>query len=214
MPGFPEMLAKRKPSLMAIDEAHCISQWGHDFRPDYRMLGQLPAALPSGAGDRHDRHRHAAGAERHRRAAWAWREPRRFIHGFRRDNIAIEVVEVPPSERAALARELLQDDDAPAGHRLRAHAPRSRQLRRRTEAGSSPPRPTMPAWNRTGASGCRPRFSAGNSQVIVATIAFGMGIDKPDIRTVIHTALPGSLEAYYQEIGRAGRDGAPIAAPS
>ena len=109
VPGFPAMLAKRKPSLVAIDEAHCISQWGHDFRPDYRMLGQyLPhfrpapviamtaTATPLVQNDIIEQ--------------LGLGEPRRFIHGFRRSNIAVEVVEVPPSERADLARELLQDD--------------------------------------------------------------------------------------------------------
>ena len=208
VPGFPEMLAKRKPSLVAIDEAHCISQWGHDFRPDYRMIGQhLPhfrpapviamtaTATPLVQNDIIEQ--------------LGLGEPTRFIHGFRRANIAVEVVEVPPSERAALARELLQDAARrPAIVYVPTRA-RGRQLRRRTEAG-------FPGGRLPCRPGCRaPQESAerilrrANCEVIVATIAFGMGIDKPDIRTVIHTALPGSLEAYYQEVGRAGRDGAP-----
>ena len=69
--GFPEMLAKRKPSLIAIDEAHCISQWGHDFRPDYRMIGQHLPSSPSRSGDRADRDSDAAGAGRHRAPARA-----------------------------------------------------------------------------------------------------------------------------------------------
>lgn len=205
--GFPEMLAKRKPNLVAIDEAHCISQWGHDFRPDYRMLGQhLPHLRPAPAI-----------------AMTATATPlvqndiieqlglgdaARFIHGFRRSNIAVEAVEVPASERAALARELLQDA---ARRPAIVYVP----TRREADSFAAELKHDFPAAAyHAGLDSERRKkvqtaFLAGELQVTVATIAFGMGIDKPDIRTVIHTALPGSLEAYYQEVGRAGRDGAP-----
>ena len=138
-------------------------------------------------------------------------EPARFIHGFRRANIAIEVVEVPPSERADLARELLQDA---ARRPAIVYVP----TRREADSFAAELKQDFPAAAyHAGLESERRKkvqhaFSTGELQVIVATIAFGMGIDKPDIRTVIHTALPGSLEAYYQEIGRAGRDGAPARA--
>src|SRR5882724_12933199 len=108
--GFPEMLAKRKPSLIAIDEAHCISQWGHDFRPDYRMLGQyLPTLRPApvialtatATPMVQDDIVEQLGLSR----------PGRFIHGFRRDNLAIEVVEVATSQRKDLVSELLIDPE-------------------------------------------------------------------------------------------------------
>ena len=207
VPGFPAMLAKRKPSLVAIDEAHCISQWGHDFRPDYRMIGQyLPhfrpapviamtaTATPLVQNDIIEQ--------------LGLGEPARFIHGFRRDNIAIEVVEVPPSERADLARELLQDA---ARRPAIVYVP----TRREADSFAAELKQDFPAAAyHAGLESERRKkvqnaFFSGELQVMVATIAFGMGIDKPDIRTVIHTALPGSLEAYYQEVGRAGRDGAP-----
>ncbi len=207
VPGFPAMLAKRKPSLVAIDEAHCISQWGHDFRPDYRMLGQyLPqfrpapviamtaTATPLVQNDIVEQ--------------LALDDARRFIHGFRRSNIAVEVVEAPPSERAGLARELLQDA---ARRPAIVYVP----TRRESDRFAADLHHDFPAAAyHAGLDADRRKrvqtaFLAGELQVIVATIAFGMGIDKPDIRTVIHTALPGSLEAYYQEVGRAGRDGAP-----
>ncbi|MGA2740051.1 MAG: DNA topoisomerase 3 [Bryobacteraceae bacterium] len=207
VPGFPAMLAKRKPNLVAIDEAHCISQWGHDFRPDYRMIGQyLPhfrpapviamtaTATPLVQNDIIEQ--------------LGLGEPGRFIHGFRRSNIAVEVVEVPPSERAELARELLQDA---ARRPAIVYVP----TRREADSFAAELKHDFPAAAyHAGLESERRKkvqnaFFSGELQVVVATIAFGMGIDKPDIRTVIHTALPGSLEAYYQEVGRAGRDGGP-----
>ena len=205
--GFPEMLAKRKPSLVAIDEAHCISQWGHDFRPDYRMIGQyLPMLRPAPVI-----------------ALTATATPlvqdditeqlglvqaKRFIHGFRRANIAIEVVEVAPSLRPALVCGLLLDEARRPGI---VYTPTRRQAE--SLAAGLAARFSTAAYHAGLDADHRQRvqkeFLAGKIQVMVATIAFGMGIDKPDIRTVIHTALPGSLEAYYQEIGRAGRDGKP-----
>jgi len=207
VPGFPEMLAKRKPSLVAIDEAHCISQWGHDFRPDYRMLGRhLPSFRPAPVI--------AMTATATTMVQNDIVEQlgltgvARFIHGFRRDNIAVEVVEAPPGERAALARELLQADD-------RRPAIVYVPTRREADSFAAELKHDFPAAAYH--AGLEPQrrkqvqaaFLDGELQVTVATIAFGMGIDKPDIRTVIHTALPGSLEAYYQEVGRAGRDGHP-----
>ncbi len=204
---FPEMLAKRKPCLVAIDEAHCISQWGHDFRPDYRTIGQhLPSlrpapviALTATA---------TTMVQRDIAQQLGLMTPQHLIHGFRRDNIAIEVVRVPPHARFALSRELLQS----AGRRPAiVYTPRrrdaellARELQQDFAAAAY--HAGLDAKTR---EAVQKDFLNGELDVIVATIAFGMGVDKPDIRTVIHTALPGSVEGYYQEIGRAGRDGAP-----
>ena len=205
--GFADMLAKRKPSLVAIDEAHCISQWGHDFRPDYRMLGQhLPLLRPAPVIAL------TATAtplvQKDICEQLQLREAAHFVHGFRRDNIAIEVVESRPSERLARITEVLADA---ARRPAIIYTPTRKQAEQ--VAGELTSDFTASSYH----AGLAPEhrrqvqadFLAGKIEVVIATIAFGMGIDKPNVRTVIHTALPGSLEAYYQEIGRAGRDGLP-----
>ena len=205
--GFPEMLAKRKPSLIAIDEAHCISQWGHDFRPDYRMLGQyLPILRPAPVLAL------TATAtplvQKDIATQLGLIEPTHFIHGFRRDNIGIEIVEALPSQRPSLAREILLE----AKHRPAiVYAPTRKQAESLAEewAGEFKVASYHAGLDAERRQRVQEGFMAGKLDVMVATIAFGMGIDKPDVRTVIHTALPGSVEGYYQEIGRAGRDGNP-----
>jgi RecQ family ATP-dependent DNA helicase len=205
VPGFAAMLAKRKPSLIAIDEAHCISEWGHDFRLDYRMLGRhLPALRPAPVIAL------TATAtpvvQNDIVAQLALCEPVRFIHGFRRDNLAIEVVEVPQGKRHEFAGELLRD---PGRRPAIVYTP----TRKDAEVLALELSALFPAaaYHAGLDARCREdvqkRFLESRIEAIVATIAFGMGIDKPNVRTIIHTALPASLEAYYQEIGRAGRDG-------
>jgi ATP-dependent DNA helicase RecQ len=207
VPGFPEMLAKRKPALVAIDEAHCISAWGHDFRPDYWTLGQwLPALRPAPVVAL------TATAtptvQRDIAVQLDLQEPAVFITGFRRENLAIEVVELSQPQRAEFAAKLLKDEAARpaivyAGSRKQADE-MAEKLGKHFPA----------AAYHAGLDGAtRERvaraFSTGKLDVVVATVAFGMGVDKADVRTVVHVALPGSVEAYYQEIGRAGRDGLP-----
>ena len=204
------MLAKRKPVLIAVDEAHCISQWGHDFRPDYRLLGQrLPLLRPAPVIAL------TATATTQVQddivAQLGFTAVTRYIHGFRRANLAVETAETRLPDRHAAVQKILAD---PNRRPAIIYAP----TRKETEtlalllaadypsaayhAGMTPPERER----------VQSRFSNGELTVIVATIAFGMGIDKADIRTVIHTALPGSIEGYYQEIGRAGRDGQPARA--
>jgi ATP-dependent DNA helicase RecQ len=207
VPGFAEMLAKRKPSLIAIDEAHCISAWGHDFRRDYRTLGQhLPALRPAPVIALTATATPLVQDDIVRQLGMS--SAARFIHGFRRENLAIEIVETPKPRRAELTRELLSDE----GRRPAIVYAPSRKEAESLAAELSPLFPT--AAYHAGLDGqhrdrVQQAFTSGELQTVVATIAFGMGIDKADVRTVIHTAIPATLEAFYQEIGRAGRDGKP-----
>lgn len=207
VPGFPEMLAKKKPSLIAIDEAHCISAWGHDFRPDYRMLGEyLPALRPAPIIALTATATPAVQADIVKQLGL--KQPKLFIHGFRRENLAIEVMELSKPRRTEFTAEFLAGKD-----RLPAivYAP-SRKAAEEL-AGELGRRFPAAAYHAGLDPGTRERvqrhFQTGKLQCVVATIAFGMGIDKADVRTVVHYALPASVEAYYQEIGRAGRDGLP-----
>ena len=217
VPGFVEMLAKRQLALIAIDEAHCISQWGHDFRPDYRMLGEhLPQLRGQGAETPVLALTATATPEVQADivSQLAMRTPAKFIHGFRRDNLAIEVVELPVPQRAATIANLLADGARRPAIVYATSRKQSEMLAEELRGGSGQARKISAAAYHAGLDAeTRERvqraFQQSELEVVVATIAFGMGIDKADIRTVVHAGLPATLEGYYQEIGRAGRDGAP-----
>jgi DNA topoisomerase III len=201
VPGFVPLLGRRPPTLIAVDEAHCISQWGHDFRPDYRALRErleafssvpkvalTATATPTVQDDIAEQ--------------LGLRDARRFILGFRRTNLAVSVFEATPTERARHVVSLLAD---PKRKPAIVYAPTRKETEKIASLLGAPAYHAGLSADRRG--WVQDAFLRGSAPVIVATIAFGMGIDKADVRTVIHTALPATLEGYYQEIGRAGRDG-------
>jgi DNA topoisomerase III len=207
--GFPELLARRTPALVAVDEAHCISEWGHDFRPDYRLLGErLPALRPAPVVALTATATVRVQADIAAQLALA--SPRRFIHGFRRTNIAIEAATMKAgADRAETTARLLREPErrpaivyAPTRKGAEELALRLSADGRRAAAYHAGM--TAPQRDRV-----QTAFLSGSLDVVVATIAFGMGVDKPDVRTVVHTGMPATVEGYYQEIGRAGRDGKP-----
>jgi RecQ family ATP-dependent DNA helicase len=210
--AFRRALASRKVGLFVVDEAHCVAEWGHDFRPDYLRLGEAidnlgrPAVMAATATATPQVAREIA-------ARLGLSDPVSVRSGFDRPNLTFDVASVEGKgavarKRAALMHVLGQEESLPAivycGTRKDTDS-LADEISQAGLAAVAYHAGMAPEQRRAS----QEAFMSGAADVVVATNAFGMGVDKADVRTVIHWALPTSLEAYYQEAGRGGRDGRP-----
>jgi ATP-dependent DNA helicase RecQ len=204
--GVISELRRARPRRLAIDEAHCVSEWGHDFRPEYREIGRVAEALGNvqviGL---------TATADAATRADIAQRlfpsPPKLFLHSFDRPNIALNFA-LKNQPRRQLTR-FLERHKGESGIVYCASRQRTEDLAEYFRTQGHDALAYHAGLDQETRNRNQDRFLQDDGVVAVATIAFGMGVNKPDVRFVAHADMPSSVESYYQEIGRAGRDGLP-----